>query len=134
MLRAGIISKKHITRRLVSKETELVAKHFGQETASLSRPGDLAFFYSAATAHINTKAFDFLVQCGKRNHKTFRGFRLIPTGALQHIHNDSTLDFVNDLEERRVRTVGGGSRTGFARQRRQKLPNLQTDPPTHFLS
>src|SRR5277367_2250047 len=76
------------------------------------------FIGAAAAAYVNPQALDFLIQRGERDHKTLGGFRLIPAGALEHVHNDAAFDLIHDLKERRLRMIGAGTRTRFARQRR----------------
>src|SRR5215472_9303277 len=60
---------------------------------------------AAAAADFDVEPLDFLVQGGKRNKKAFRGFGLVPVGALEHIHDDAALDLIHDLKQRRVGVV-----------------------------
>ena len=57
-----------------------------------------ALFTAAAPAHVDAQALDLLIQRGEWNEKAFRGFRLVPAGALEHVHNDAPLNFVHDLK------------------------------------
>src|SRR5260370_18550127 len=91
-------------------------------------------FGSASTAHVDTQSFDFLVQGRKRNQEAFGSFGLVPTGALQHVDNDATLDFIDDLEERRIGIVSGGARSRLARKRRQEFRQLETNAADDFLA
>src|SRR5271169_4284528 len=78
-----------------------------------------------AAAGFDSEAFNFLVECGKRDLEAFGGFCLIPIGALEHVDDDSALHFLEDFEERGSRS--GATRADFARQRRQKLGKLQAN-------
>src|SRR5277367_1723032 len=91
----------------------------------LAEGGGDAFFRAASPAKFNTQPLYFLIQSREGNHKSLRGFGLIPTGALQHLSDYTAFDFINDLKERRIRIVGRSARTGLARQGRQKFGQLQ---------
>jgi hypothetical protein len=71
-------------------------------------------FGSAPAAHVDTQAFDFLIQGGERNQEAFGSLGLVPTRTLQHVDNDAAFDFIDDLEERRIGIVSGGARTRLA--------------------
>src|ERR1700720_656890 len=88
--------------------------------------GGEAFVGAAAAAHVDTEALDFLIERGQRDHEAFCGFGLIPAGALEHVDDDAALDFVHDLEERGLRMIGGGTRTGLSGHRRKKFGELET--------
>src|SRR5580704_14710532 len=92
------------------------------------------FIGAAAAAYVNPQALNFLIQRGERDHKTLGGFRLIPAGALEHIHNNAALDLVHDLKERRLRMIGAGTRARLARQGRKKFRELQADTADDFLA
>src|SRR6266849_4304053 len=89
---------------------------------------------TAAAADIYAEALDFLIQRGKRNHEALGGFGLVPAGAFQHVNNDTPLDLVHDLKEGRLRVIGGRARTGFTRERREKLRELQAHAANYFLA
>src|SRR5215469_1066775 len=93
-----------------------------------------AVFAPAAAPHVNPQALDLLIQRGKRDQETLRGFRLIPAAPLEHIHDDAPFDFVDDLEQRRVRMIRRGAGTWLARQWRQKLGELKTDTADDLLA
>src|SRR5579859_1538347 len=88
------------------------------ERALLAHGCGEGFVGATAAANINSKAFDLLVQRRKGNHKSLGSFGLIPAGAFEHVHDDTALDLVHDLEERRLRVIGGGTGARFSRQRR----------------
>ena len=69
------------------------------EPRLLSPGAARAVVTAAAAPYIDSQALDLLIQRGKRDEKALRGFRLIPAGALEHIHDDAPFDFVDDLEE-----------------------------------
>src|SRR5271154_5782396 len=112
----------------------------GKETSDffagwLFADGSRERFIGAATAaYVNPQALDFLIQRGERDHKTLGGFRLIPAGALEHVHNDAALDLVHDLKERGLRMIGAGTGARFARQRWKKFRELKTDTADDFLA
>src|ERR1700676_68141 len=89
---------------------------------------------TAAATDVDAQALDFLVESGERDHEALGGLGLVPRGALQHVDDDATLDFVHDLEQRRLSTVGRGARAGFTWQRRQELRKLQTHAANDFLA
>src|SRR5215471_11713940 len=93
-----------------------------------------AVFAPAAAPDINPQALDLLIQRGKRDQETLRGFRLIPAAALEHVHDDAPFDFVDDLEERRARMIRRGAGTWLARQWRQKLRELKADTAHDLLA
>ena len=96
--------------------------------------GVCVLFAAATPAHVNSQALDFLVQRGKRNQKSLCRLGLIPAAALQHVNNDATLDFVHDLEQRRIGIVGSGARAGFTRKRWQKFGKLQAHTAHKFFA
>src|SRR5713226_1987837 len=100
----------------------------------LAAGGDEGFVATAAAADINAEALDFLVEGGERDHEALRGFGLVPVGALEHVDDDAALDFVHDLEERRLAAIGGGARARLARQRRQEFRKLQAHAADDFLA
>jgi hypothetical protein len=102
------------------------------EPSLLANSSGEHIFGSAATAHVNTQAFDLLVQGGKRNQKAFGSFGLVPTRTLQHVDNDAPLDFIDDLEKRRIGIIGSGARSRFARKRRQEFRQLETNAAHDF--
>src|SRR5215831_4814239 len=93
-----------------------------------------AVFAPAAAPYINPQPLDLLIQRGKWDQETLRGLRLIPAAPLEHIHDDAPFDFVDDLEERRVRMIRRGAGTGLPRQWRQKLGELKTDTADDLLA
>src|SRR5712692_5225587 len=98
----------------------------------LAAGGDEGFVATAA-ADVDAEALDFLVERGERDHEALGGFGLVPIGALEHIDNDAALDFVHDLEERRLAAVGSGARAGLAGQGRQEFRKLQAYAADDFL-
>src|SRR2546430_945489 len=88
----------------------------------------------SAAADINSETLDFLIEGGKRNHKSLGGFGLVPAGALQHINNNPALDLVHDLEQGRLRMVRRRTRTGLAGKRRQKFRELQAHTANDLLA
>src|SRR5277367_5350047 len=112
----------------------------GKETSDffagwLFADGSRERFIGAATAaYVNPQPLDFLIQRGERDHKTLGGFRLIPAGTLEHVHNDAALDLVHDLKERGLRMIGAGTGARLARQRWKKFRELQADASDYFLA
>src|ERR1700686_815528 len=80
--------------------------------------GGECFVCAAAAADVNTKALDFLIKRGKRNHEALGGFRLVPGRALKHVDDNPALDFIHDLEKGRITVIRAGSGTRFPGQRR----------------
>src|ERR1700676_327744 len=89
---------------------------------------------AAAAADIDAQALDLLVQRGKRNQEALGGVSLVPGGAFEHVHDNAALYFIHDLEERRLRTIGGGTRTRLAWQRRHEFRKLQAHTADDFLA
>src|ERR1700752_4315366 len=100
------------------------------ERLLLARRTTRALFVAAAAPDINPQALDLLIQGGKRDQKALRGFGLVPAAPFEHVHDDASLDFVNDLEEGGARMIRGRSRTRLPGERRQKIGNLNRHTPT----
>src|SRR6266436_953752 len=105
-----------------------------RRTGSFANGGGEGLVSAAAAAHVDTKALDFLIECGERDHEALGGFGLVPSGALEHVDDDAALDLVHDLKERRQRVISAGARTRLAGQRRKKFGKLQTDAADDFLA
>ena len=73
-----------------------------QDEKLLADSGGEGFIGSATAANVDAQALDFLIERGERDHEALGGFGLVPSGALKHVDDDAALDFVHDLEERRV--------------------------------
>ncbi len=65
----------------------------------LPRGGGKGFVPAATVARVNPQPLDFLIERGKRNQEAFRRFCLVPTGALEHVHDNAALDLVHDLKK-----------------------------------
>src|SRR6267154_1945427 len=105
-----------------------------QDEKLLADSGSEGFIGTAAAADVDAQALDFLIERGERDHKTLGGLGLVPSGALKHIDDDAALDFVHDLEERRVGVVRAGAGARLPGQRRKKFGKLQPDAAHNFLA
>src|SRR6266481_3267991 len=105
-----------------------------QDEKLLTDSGGEGFIGTATAADVDAQALDFLIQRGEWDHEALGGFGLVPRGALEHIDDDAALDFVHDLEERRVGMVRTGAGPRLAGQRRKKFGKLQADAPDNFLA
>src|SRR3981081_1530259 len=52
---------------------------------------------------LNIQAADLLIQGRERHMEALGGLGLIPITAFQHVGDDSTLNVLDDLKERRIR-------------------------------
>src|SRR5260370_42578498 len=71
----------------------------------LPRGGGKGFVPAATVARVNPQPLDFLIERGKRNPEAFRRFCLVPTGALEHVHDNAALDLVHALKQGRLRMI-----------------------------
>src|SRR5713101_6884303 len=128
--RAGTLGRRKSIARYCAYAVSEMQDECGE---LLAAGGDEGFVATAAAADIDAEALDFLVERGERDHEALGGFGLVPVGALEHVDDDAALDFVHDLEERRLTAVGGGARAGFGRQR-QEFRKLQAHAADDFLA
>src|SRR5208337_16864 len=93
-----------------------------------------ALIHATSPPYINTEPLDLLIERGKWDQEALRRLCLIPAGTFQHVDYDAALHLIHDLKERRIGIVRRGSRARFARQRREKLRELQAHTTDDLLA
>jgi hypothetical protein len=80
----------------------------------------------------DSQALDLLIERGKRDLETLRGFGLIPVGPLEHVHDDAALDFLEDLEQRMEASAWRCARRLLLGIGREKFGQLQAHAANDF--
>ena len=84
----------------------------------------VAFVAAASAANVDSQPLDLLVQGGKWNQESLRRLGLVPSGTFEHVRNDAPLDFVNNLEKRRMRSIRAGRVSQAHLVRAEGIPTI----------